>query len=243
MADEMKSMFAPMSVRKAKSDQILRRMEVMNNVMENAKRLILMGAFTLVALTVATQPLAAQNNNKIEFDLHPNPGVVACLGTEGGPTPTAHVTVTRGRFNDTLVISAKHIKPFAAFDMFTVQRSSLLSDGSVDPGFTNFGLAWYQSDLQANEDGNFTATIKTILLDQIFGFDPDVALTPLNTFHVGFWFNNPKTAAKCGFDPKKPTPFNGEHQAGPVAMISVPDANTNLGPLCSSPNSNGTCNP
>ena len=215
----------------------------MNKVMQNAKRLILMGALTVVASTVAVQSAAAQNDNKIEFDLHPNPGVVACLGTENGPTPTAHVTVTRGRLNDTLVIHAKHIKPHVAFDMFTVQRSSLLADGSVDPNFTNFGLAWYQSDLQADDEGNFTTTIKTILLDQIFGFDPDVALTPLNTFHVGFWFNNPKTAAKCGFDPKKPTPFNGEHKAGPVAMISVPDATTNLGPLCSNPNSNGTCNP
>jgi hypothetical protein len=94
---------------------------------ENAKRLILMGAFALVAWTVAIQPLAAQSK-KIEFDLHPNPGVVACLGTKNGPTPTAHVTVTRGPLNDTLVIRAKNIKPHLAFDMFTVQRSSLSPD-------------------------------------------------------------------------------------------------------------------
>jgi hypothetical protein len=209
---------------------------------ENAKRLILMGALAFVAWTVAIQPLAAQSK-KIEFDLHPNPGVVACLGTKNGPTPTAHVTVTRGPLNDTLVIRAKNIKPHLAFDMFTVQRSSLSPDGTVDPNFTNFGLAWYQSDLHADDDGKFTATIKTILLDQIFGFDPDVALTPLNTFHVGFWFNNPKSAKNCGFDPTHPTPFNGEHKAGPVAMISVPDEDTDLGPLCTKPNSNGTCNP
>jgi len=39
----------------------------------------------------------------------------------------------------------------------------------------------------------------------------------------------------CGFDPTKPTPFNGEHQAGPLAMITVPDATTGLGPLCTKP--------
>lgn len=209
---------------------------------ENAKRLILMGAFTFVAWTVAVQPLAAQSK-KIEFDLHPNPTVADCLGTKNGPPPSAHVTVTRGALNDTLVIKAQNIKPHLAFDMFTVQRSLLLSDGTIDPGFTNFGLAWYQSDLQADEEGNFSTTVKTILLDQIFGFDPDVALTPLNTFHVGFWFNNPKSAKKCGFDVTHPTPFNGEHKAGPVAMISVPDADTNLGPLCTNPNGDGTCNP
>ncbi len=217
-------------------------MNLARKTAENAKRLVLMGAFAFAAWTVAIQPMSAQSK-KIEFDLKPNPGVEACLGTKNGPAPSAHVTLTRGHLNDTLVIKGKNIKPNLAFDTFTVQRSLLLPDGSVDPNFTNFGLAWYQSDLQADQYGQFTATIKTILLDQIFGFDPDVALAPLNTFHVGFWFNNPKSAKNCGFDPNKPTPFNGEHKAGPVAMISVPDANTNLGPLCTNPNSDGTCNP
>ena len=42
------------------------------------------------------------------------------------------------------------------------------------------------------------------------------------------------------------TPFNGEHKAGPVAFISVPNANTNLGPLCTNPNTSTdpvSCNP
>jgi hypothetical protein len=34
-----------------------------------------------------------------------------------------------------------------------------------------------------------------------------------NTFHMGFWFNDPNDAAPCGFDVTKPTPFNGEHRA------------------------------
>jgi hypothetical protein len=80
-------------------------------------------------------------------------------------------------------------------------------------------LAWYQSDIEiAKRRDEGHGTIKTILLDQIFGFDPDVALAPTNTFHVGFWFNNPEDAAACGFNPAKPTPFNGEHKAGPLAM-------------------------
>src|SRR5437667_10690540 len=102
---------------------------------ESAKSLLLMAALTFVAWTIAVQPLAAQKN-KIECDLQPNPGVVACLGKAGWAAPTAHVTVTRGSLNDTLVIKAKNIKPHLAFDMFTVQRSLLLSDGTVDPNFT-----------------------------------------------------------------------------------------------------------
>jgi hypothetical protein len=79
------------------------------------------------------------------------------------------------------------------------------------------------------------------LLDQIFGFDADkladgsTRVPPTNTFHVGFWFNNPDDAVPCGFDASKPTPFNGEHKAGPLAMISLPDPKTNLGPLCTDP--------
>ncbi len=203
-------------------------------------------AFVAVAALATALPLAAQTNTA-HFDLFPNPKFVSCLGEPGGPTPHAQVTVTRGTLNDTLVISASNIRPGVAFDMFTVERSNLLSDHTVDPNFKNFGFAWYQSDLQANSLGKINATIKTILLDQIFGFDPDNLTNPnpINTFHVGFWFNNPNDANLdgCVFDVTKPTPFNGEHQAGPLAMISAPDATTNLGPLCTNPNSNGTCNP
>ena len=132
------------------------------------------------------------------------------------------------------------------FDLFTTQNSNLLSNGQPNPNFKNFGLAWYQSDVQADSNGNADVTIKTILLDQIFGFDPAVGLPPTNTFHVGFWFNNPQDAASCGFDPTKPTPFNGEHTAGPNAMMSVPNSQTNLGPLCTNPTDTSAgfvCNP
>jgi hypothetical protein len=202
--------------------------------------MILLGG--IATLMTVVQPVAAQED-EIKFNLHPSPAVVNCISKSGWDSPSATVTVHRGKLNDTLTITGKNIKPGLAFDMFTVQRSNLLADGTVDPNFTNFGLAWYQSDLQADSEGKFSTTIKTILLDQIFGFDPDAGLAPLNTFHVGFWFNNPKAAKACGFDPTHPTPFNGEHKAGPVAMISVPDANTNLGPLCTNPTSNGACNP
>ena len=211
-------------------------------------KFILVLALGAVALTTA--PRATAQADVAHFNLFPNPKFVSCLGVQGGPTPTASVTVTRGNRNDTLVISAKNIKPGLAFDMFTVQRTNLLPDATVDPAFTgSFGFAWYQSDLQARSDGTFTTTIKTILLDQIFGFDPELSNpNPINTFHVGFWFNNPADANVdgCTFDVTKPTPFNGEHKAGPLAMISVPDANTNLGPLCTNPNDNtvpATCNP
>jgi len=121
------------------------------------------------------------------------------------------------------------------------QNSNQRADGTLvspDPGR---GLAWYQSDVHSGSDGTGHVRIKTVLWDQIFGFVPAVGLGPTNTFHVGFWFNNPEDAAPCGFTGF--TPLNGEHHAGPLAFISRPDAVNNLGPLCTDPEGPGVCNP
>jgi len=216
------------------------------NMFSTNKTLLRVAFLASLSVTLGLQSMMAQENDA-EFDLTPNPKVVACLGVPNGPTPKAHVSVKRGGLADTLTITADNIKPGLAFDMFTVQRSNLKANGTVDTTVKNFGLAWYQSDLRANGNGHFVASIHTILLDQIFGFDPDLSNpSPINTFHVGFWFNNPADAQACGFDVTKPTPFNGEHNAGPVAMISRPNAVTLLGPLCTNPNTHthpATCNP
>jgi hypothetical protein len=210
------------------------------------------------ALLVATMALAlsgfaaAQSKpNVITFNLTPHPDSIGCLRANNIEEPRARATVIRGKLNDTLILDLDGIRPGLAFDLFTVQRSPLLADGSKDPAFTNvfngsFGLAWYQSDIKITQGDNGHVRIQTILLDDIFGFDPDVRLGPTNTFHLGFWFDDPNAAKDCNFDPTKPKPFNGEHKSGPVAMISVPDAKTGLGPLCTNPDNTttpATCKP
>ena len=55
-------------------------------------------------------------------------------------------------------------------------------------------------------------------------------LPPTNTFHVGFWFDNPQDAVRCGFDPTHPTPFNGEQHAG-IQALSTRTFPDNQGPL------------
>jgi hypothetical protein len=185
-------------------------------------------------------PVLAETN-QISFQLYPNTPFLACMAASPNVTPTVNAVVTRGPQNDTMTLSLRNFKPGLKFDLFTIERSNQLANGDPDPGFKNFGLAWYQSDVEANR----SVTVKTILLDQIFGFDPDVQLKPTNTFHVGFWFNNPADAAACGFT-GPPTPFNGEHKAGPVAFITRPKADINLGPLCTKPNTSTsppTCDP
>jgi hypothetical protein len=198
----------------------------------------LLGALFAIGLAATIQPATAQVK-KITFNLTAQPKFVNCLGVEGGSAPTATVTVVRGELHDTLTLKASNLKPKLGFDLFTIQNTNLLADGQPDPNFVNFGLAWYQTDVQANDEGEAQVTINTILLDQIFGFDPASNLSPTHTFHVGFWFNNPNDAAACGFT-GPPTPFNGEQDAGPNAMITVPNATTDLGPLCTDPVQSGS---
>src|SRR5580704_18011501 len=156
-------------------------------------------AFAALCLMVGTTPIFAQDQpqvvKQITFDLTAQPKFVNCLGVEGGPTPTASVTVKRGPLHDTLTLTAQNLKPKLGFDLFTIQNTNLLADGDPDPNFENFGLAWYQTDVEANSKGEASVTIQTVLLDQIFGFDPVVNLAPTHAFHVGFWFTNPADAA------------------------------------------------
>jgi hypothetical protein len=157
------------------------------------------------------------------------------------------VTVTQNGLNDDLSLVIRHVKPNLDFDLFTTEKTNLLADGTVNPDFTTFGLAWYQSDIniQADSFGNALTVIRSIFVNQIFGFDAGTTppLAPTHTFHVGFWFDSPADAAPCGFTGT--TPFNGTQNAGPNAMISVPNATTGLGPLCLNPNTStnpATCN-
>jgi hypothetical protein len=177
------------------------------------------------------------------FRMFANPSTLSCSAnpnSDAAHQPTVLVQVRRGEENDTADLYLQNFRPHLAFDLFTIQNSNQLANGQPNRATANFGLAWYQSDIETNGTGRAHVAIKTILLDQIFGFDPAVGLGPTNTFHLGFWFNNP---SDCG---GTVTPFNGEHHAGPLAFITRPDAQTNLGPLCVNPNESTdpvTCNP
>lgn len=201
----------------------------------------------LVALVVAPRNSHAAQAEEKQFELVPNPAAVRCLAAfPDDPTkpPSATVTVKQGKLNDTLTIKLKNIKEGLDFDLFTVEHSPLQLDGTPDPDFVNFGLAWYQSDLAVGKNRKGNTTIKTILINQIFGFDPAVGLAPTNTFHVGFWFDSPDDVTACNLHGS--TPFNGDHHAGPFAMISVPDNKSGLGPLCLDPDLSSNpvhCNP
>jgi hypothetical protein len=213
-----------------------------------ALRVTVAAATCFAAASVALPNLAGASGkpDATRFSMTPNASFVPCLSADGKTAPTVDVRVERGDQNDRMDIRGRGFKPGIQFDLFTIQNSRLNSAGAPDAGFKGFGMSWYQTDLHADEHGRIDVRIRTILLDQIFGLidkGPTPA-PPTNTFHVGFWFNSPADAAACGFTGV--TPFNGEHNAGPLAFVTLPDQKTELGPLCVSPtttNGKVTCNP
>ena len=213
------------------------------------KQLAVLAAPAALSVLLSVTALRADGPDEISFNLVANPKFSACLGNDPyNNPPTAKVTVSRGTANDVMVVELRNFIPGKAFDLFTIQRTNLTPAGVADPNFPgSFGLAWYQSDIHVGPDGKAEAVVKSILLDGIFGFDADPIpgsqpgaplVPPTNTFHVGFWFDSPQDAAACGFDPSKPTPFSSNHQVGPNAMISLPNAVTGQGPLLTQPSSN-----
>jgi hypothetical protein len=202
-------------------------------------------AAAVVAGSVGVAAAAPAKLPSKSFSMFPQTTLLNCLApSPGAPNPVATVTVNRGNLNDTATINLRGFKPGLGFDLFTIQHSPQTATGAADPN-PSVGLAWYQTDLQVGLNGTAQTRIRTVLLDQIFGVDKDVSLVPTNTFHLGFWFNNPADAASCGFTGS--TPFNGEHNAGPLAFVTRPSATTNLGPLCTDPTAGTggtfTCNP
>src|SRR5215813_3477426 len=90
---------------------------------------------TLLALALAmlSAGLPAQAQLVRVFLLKPNPATLKCLQRTPTTTPTATVIVGQGALTDDLTIVGTGIKPGLAFDLFTVQKSSLGPDGRPDP--------------------------------------------------------------------------------------------------------------
>lgn len=206
------------------------------------RRLGSLAIASLVSASAIVYPLQAKAEvNKIQFEMLPIAQFLPCLAAQPTVQPRVFVTVTRGKLNDRLDIKLEGFKEGLKFDLFSIENSPLSSNGTPDRNFARrFGMAWYQSDLEGG-----STSLKTIYLDQIFGLNDSVGLRPVNTFHLGFWFNDPKDAVACGFDATRPTPFNGEQKAGPLAFVTrqISGRDPKLGPLCTKPNRQGRCDP
>jgi hypothetical protein len=157
----------------------------MKTIFSRGRTRVLVGVATL-ALVAATAASAGTKAPYTTFQMFPNKAFQNCLAAPG-KTPVAAVAVVRRQDNDRLVLKVENLKPNIDFDVFTVEKTPQLADGSPNPAFGgNFGFAWYQSDLHSDDEGEAEVSIKTVLLDQIFGFDASRGVAPVNTFNLGF---------------------------------------------------------
>jgi hypothetical protein len=187
---------------------------------------------TITTALLVTMAGSAAAADKFSFDMIVSPGATACL-------PDAEATVTidpKGEAED-LVIQASGLPPKTGFDFFVIQVPN-----------APFGLSWYQGDLETNGAGRAVQhfrgrfNIETFIVapgvapaPRVFNDPPfpdaaqNPATNPVQTYHLGLWFNSPADAAKAGC-PNTVTPFNGEHNAG-IQVLNTANFPNDFGPL------------
>jgi hypothetical protein len=173
---------------------------------------------SLVGLSLLSSPAQAANES-IHFKMVRSSASVSAGCLHGA---RAKVTIVSHSQTQTMTIRAHGLPKNTGFDVFVTQLPN-----------APFGLSWYQSDLESNNEGRAEVTVKGRFNIETFAVAPGVgvaaqphgdkdastnpAFAPIHTFHVGFWFNSPKGARRAGCLDTV-TPFNGDHHAGPQAM-------------------------
>lgn len=173
-----------------------------------------------MGLTPASATSTAAYNSSFTFALVPSPNIAACLPNAGGS-----VTITPGKQNDTMKVTTHGMPKNAGFDLFVIQQP-----------LAPFGVSWYQTDVNANDEGNGSATVKGIFDVETFSVSPGGTTTfsPTHQYHLGLWFNNPQTPFNLGCEPGATapivTPFNGVQHAG-VQVLNTSEFPVAAGPL------------
>jgi hypothetical protein len=156
----------------------------------------------------ASSAVASRSHRSFSFALVPSPGIKSCLPHAGG-----RVTITPGDLNDIMTVSIHGMPRNAGFDLFVIQQP-------LKP----FGVSWYQTDVNADRHGAGSATVRGIFDAETFSVSPGGTATfaPTHQYHLGLWFNNPRTPFRLGCEPGATTPtvtpFNGEQHAGIQAL-------------------------
>ena len=194
-----------------------------------------LGATAVAATTligVATTQADAKDK-KQEFPMvrAAKPVASGCL-----PNATADVTIKPRGPVEVMEVNVSGLPPKTDFDFFVIQK----------PG-APFGMAWYQGDIETNEDGEGHGRFVGRFNEETFivaqgsvpaplvhsNAFPDAIINPVtnpvHTFHLGLWFNSPLDAQNAGC-PADVTPFNGEHNAG-IQVLNTSNFPDLQGPL------------
>jgi hypothetical protein len=176
---------------------------------------------------------ASAREKKFEFPMTRGAKLIAsgCL-----PNAAARVTVKPGGPVEVMDVDVEGLPANTEFDFFVIQK----------PG-APFGLAWYQGDIETDDDGAGHGRFIGRFNEETFivaqgsvpaplvhnNAFPDAGTNPVtdpvHTFHLGLWFNSPVDAANAGC-PADVTPFNGEHNAG-IQVLNTSNFLDLQGPL------------
>ena len=184
-------------------------------------------ALLLGSTAYAAQPAADEDHISVKM-VAANP----CL-----PDAKAKVEITSDGTAEDMFIVASGLPPNTGFDFFVIQVPT-----------APFGLAWYQGDVQSDADGDavqhfrgrfsietFIVAPGVALAPRVFNDQPfpdaaqNPATNPVQTYHLGIWFNSPADAQAAGC-PNTMTPFNGEHNAG-IQVLNTSTFRDDQGPL------------
>ena len=189
-------------------------------------------ALATVALLLTSAGASAHSPHKIAFDMVVSKGAATCL-----PHARAEVKIISNGSAEDMFIFATGLPRKTDFDFFVLQTA-------VAP----FGLSWYQGDVETDEEGNAFQHFRGRFNIETFVVAPNVApapdtfpdspfpdatvnpaTNPVQTYHLGMWFNSPSDAQKAGC-PATVTPFNGEHNAG-IQVLNTSNFPQLEGPL------------
>jgi hypothetical protein len=179
---------------------------------------------------------AGADENTLTFDL-----VRSAAAANGNCLPDVKGQVrikSKGPVEE-MRVDVSGLPPRTEFDFFVIQLPN-----------APFGLAWYQGDIETEENGRghqkFIGrfNIETFIVAQPPGDQPapvvhdqppfpdadkNPATEPVHTFHLGLWFNSPADAEAAGC-PNTETRFNGDHTAG-IQVLSTRNFANDQGPL------------
>jgi hypothetical protein len=147
---------------------------------------------------------------------------------------TAHVNViTTATDQQIMDVTVNHAPANTEFELFVTQQPN-----------SPFGISWYQSDFETNNQGHGEVRARGIFSEELFAVAPgsvnapqvddldaetNPAFAPVHTYHLGLWFGSPEEAQAAGCTANV-TPFDGDHEAG-IQAFSTRNFPNLKGPL------------
>jgi hypothetical protein len=191
-------------------------------------------ALTALAVAALASTPALAGNSFFEFNMvRNNAGALQ----NALPNAHAHVKIESVGSVEIMDVIVSGLSPNTDFDFFVIQVPH-----------APFGLSWYQGDIETDSNGvghevfigrfsieTFIVAPGTAPAPLVFNRQPfpdastNPATNPVQTYHLGLWFNAPADAVRAGALGTV-TPFNGEHNAG-VQVLNTSNFPDNFGPL------------